>query len=56
MMVPVKQHSRKPCFYEAGLIKRRGRITAKNTVSDYFPVEQNTVIRFFPQCISGMEQ
>ena len=27
-------------LYEAGLIKRRGRITAKNTVSDYFPVEQ----------------
>lgn len=27
-------------LYEAGLISRRGRITAKNTVSDYFPVEQ----------------
>lgn len=27
-------------LYEAGIIKRRGRITAKNTVSDYFPVEQ----------------
>ena len=27
-------------LYESGLIKRRGRITAKNTVSDYFPVEQ----------------
>ena len=26
--------------YESGIIKRRGRITAKNTVSDYFPVEQ----------------
>ena len=26
--------------YEAGIISRRGRITAKNTVSDYFPVEQ----------------
>ncbi|MBO5880386.1 MAG: elongation factor G, partial [Paraprevotella sp.] len=26
-------------LYESGLIKRRGRITAKNTVSDYFPVE-----------------
>ena len=26
---------------ESGLIKRRGRITAKNTVSDYFPVEQD---------------
>ena len=27
-------------LYEAGIIARRGRITAKNTVSDYFPVEQ----------------
>lgn len=27
-------------LYEAGIIQRRGRITAKNTVSDYFPVEQ----------------
>ena len=27
-------------LYEGGIIKRRGRITAKNTVSDYFPVEQ----------------
>ena len=27
-------------LYEAGVIKRRGRITQKNTVSDYFPVEQ----------------
>ena len=25
---------------ESGVIKRRGRITQKNTVSDYFPVEQ----------------
>ena len=24
-------------LYESGIIKRRGRITAKNTVSDYFP-------------------
>lgn len=28
-------------LYECGQIKRRGRITAKNTVSDYFPVEQD---------------
>ena len=28
-------------LFESGLIKRRGRITAKNTVSDYFPVEQD---------------
>ena len=28
-------------LFESGLIKRRGRINAKNTVSDYFPVEQD---------------
>lgn len=28
-------------LFESGLIKKRGRITAKNTVSDYFPVEQD---------------
>jgi len=27
-------------LYEGGVISRRGRITQKNTVSDYFPVEQ----------------
>lgn len=27
-------------LYESGLIKRRGSVEAKNTVSDYFPVEQ----------------
>ncbi len=27
-------------LFESGLIKRRGSIAAKNTVSDYFPVEQ----------------
>lgn len=27
-------------LFESGVIKRRGRITLKNTVSDYFPVEQ----------------
>ena len=27
--------------FESGQIKRRGRITQKNTVSDYFPVEQD---------------
>ncbi len=27
-------------LYECGLIKRRGTINAKNTVSDYFPVEK----------------
>ena len=28
-------------LFECGQMKRRGRITAKNTVSDYFPVEQD---------------
>lgn len=27
-------------LYEAGIIKRRGSVASKNTVSDYFPVEQ----------------
>ena len=27
-------------LYEGGMIKRRGSVAAKNTVSDYFPVEQ----------------
>lgn len=27
-------------LYECGVIKRRGTIDAKNTVSDYFPVEK----------------
>ena len=27
-------------LYESGVIKRRGTIEAKNTVCDYFPVEQ----------------
>ena len=27
-------------LYEGGIIKRRGTVEAKNTVSDYFPVEQ----------------
>ena len=31
-------------LFESGIIKRRGRITAKNTVSDYFPVSR---IRLF---------
>jgi len=28
-------------LFHCGMIKRRGRITQKNTVSDYFPVEQD---------------
>ena len=27
-------------LYESGQLQRRGRITMKNTASDYFPVEQ----------------
>ena len=27
-------------LYECGVIKRRGTVEAKNTVSDYFPVEK----------------
>ena len=27
-------------LYESGVIKRRGSVEAKNTVSDYFPVEK----------------
>ena len=27
-------------LFEAGIIKRRGSVEQKNTVSDYFPVEQ----------------
>ena len=27
-------------LFESGIIKRRGTVAAKNTVSDYFPVEQ----------------
>ena len=34
-------------LFESGIIKRRGRITAKNTVSDYFP-SRNTAILCFP--------
>ena len=33
-------------LYESGVIKRRGRITAKNTVSDYFPVEQEYIFYY----------
>ena len=40
MMAQVKPPSQSLCSLRVGIIKRRGRITAKNTVSDYFPVEQ----------------
>lgn len=37
-------------LYECGVIKRRGTIDGKNTVSDYFPVEKkNTAIQYFQQ-------
>ena len=35
-------------LYEAGIIKRRGTVEAKNTVSDYFPVEQEYGYSVFP--------
>jgi len=35
-------------LFEAGIIKRRGTIEAKNTVSDYFPVEQEYGYSVFP--------
>ena len=40
MMAQVKTTLTESLLFESGIIKRRGRITAKNTVSDYFPVEQ----------------
>ncbi len=35
-------------LYGAGIIKRRGSVEAKNTVSDYFPVEQEYGYSVFP--------
>jgi elongation factor G len=35
-------------LFESGIIKRRGTIDAKNTVSDYFPVEQEYGYSVFP--------
>ena len=35
-------------LFESGIIKRRGSIEAKNTVSDYFPVEQEYGYSVFP--------
>ncbi len=31
-------------LFESGVIKRRGSVEAKNTVSDYFPVEQESTV------------
>ncbi|MBP3834376.1 MAG: elongation factor G [Prevotella sp.] len=35
-------------LFEAGIIKRRGSVEQKNTVSDYFPVEQEYGYSVFP--------
>ena len=35
-------------LYESGIIKRRGSVEQKNTVSDYFPVEQEYGYSVFP--------
>jgi len=35
-------------LFEAGIIKRRGTVEQKNTVSDYFPVEQEYGYSVFP--------
>ena len=35
-------------LFESGIIKRRGSVKAKNTVSDYFPVEQEYGYSVFP--------
>ncbi len=39
-------------LFEAGVIKRRGTVEAKNTVSDYFPVEQEYGYSVFPTVFS----
>ncbi len=38
-------------LFEAGVIKRRGTVEAKNTVSDYFPVEQEYGYSVFPTVV-----
>ena len=38
-------------LYESGVIKRIGNIASKNTVSDYFPVEQEYGYSVFPSVI-----
>ena len=38
-------------LYESGVIKRRGTVEAKNTVSDYFPVEQEYGYSVLPTVI-----
>ena len=38
-------------LYESGVIKRRGTVDAKNTVSDYFPVEMEYGYSVFPTVV-----
>ncbi len=38
-------------LFEAGVIKRRGTVEGKNTVSDYFPVEQEYGYSVFPTVV-----
>lgn len=38
-------------LYESGVIKRRGTVEAKNTVSDYFPVEMEYGYSVFPTVV-----
>ena len=39
-------------LFESGAIKRRGTVDGKNTVSDYFPVEQEYGYSVFPTIIT----
>ena len=39
-------------LFECGLLRRRGTIKGKNTVSDYFPVEKEYEYSVFPTMIS----
>ena len=39
-------------LFECGLIKRRGTVDGKNTVSDYFPVEKEYGYSVFPSVLS----
>jgi elongation factor G len=40
-------------LYESGAIKRKGTVNGKNTVSDYFPVEQEYGYSVFPTVINA---
>ena len=43
-------------LYECGVIKRRGTIEGKNTVSDYFPVEMEYGYSVFPTVVAQVYQ